>query len=94
MVLRCASPECPRLQSWFSGDQVCFTRMLYIPWSTGVLYLNGLQVALHACELALKGHDPGQVVAQALGGLDHLGLLLHPRLDLVALQVVVLDVQG
>ncbi|KAF3840844.1 hypothetical protein F7725_006706 [Dissostichus mawsoni] len=57
-------------------------------------YLNGLQVPLHAGEFALQCHHSSQVVAQALGGFNHFGLFLHPCLDLVTLQVVVLDVQS
>lgn len=57
-------------------------------------YLNGLQVPLHASEFALQCHHSSQVIAQALGGFNHFGLFLHPSLDLITLQMVVLDVKG
>lgn len=57
-------------------------------------YLNSLQVPFHASKLALKRHHSSQVIAQALRGFNHFGLLFHPRLTLITLEVVVLDVKG
>lgn len=56
-------------------------------WGFFVLffYLYSLQVSLHTSELALQGHDSSQVVSKALRGLNDLGLLLHPALDLITL---------
>lgn len=56
--------------------------------------LDGSQVALHACQLALQRHDACQVVAQLLCGLDHLCLLPDPGLGLIAVQVIVLHAQS
>lgn len=58
------------------------------------MHLNGLQVALHSREFALQRHHSSQIVAEALSGFNHFGFFFHPCLDLVALQVVVLDVQS
>lgn len=61
---------------------------------TSSSYLNGLQVPLHPGEFALQRHHSSQVIAQALSGFNHFGLFLHPSLDLITLQVVVLDIKG
>jgi len=37
------------------------------------LVLDGGQVSLHPCQPPLQSHDPGKVVAQVQGGLNHLG---------------------
>jgi len=57
-------------------------------------YLYSLQISLHTSELALQGHDPSQVVSKALCGLNDFGLLLHPALDLITLEMIVLDIQS